>query len=251
MQLEIENVEARKTQQRYARLAGSLFLGVIIIALGGSFVLSRVAGSGTFAETAARIAASERWYRVALSIAVIATLGSALLAFTLYATLKPVNSMLAQLAMIFALGDSFLALLVRMCGFVRLHLYLSAQTSAAGPVFAQVLSELIRNIAGVTENLGGIAFGIGSLLFFFLFFKSRYVPRMLSALGLFASMTWIGLYFATLVFPEERAVFQIVCFPPLALADVITGFYLMLFGVRIEGRGDPSAQHAVISESNP
>ena len=45
MRLEIENAEADKTQRTYARLAGFLFLGVIIIALGGSFVLSRVAGS--------------------------------------------------------------------------------------------------------------------------------------------------------------------------------------------------------------
>lgn len=45
----------------------------------------------------------------------------ALLAFALYVTLKPVNSLLAQLGIIFSLGDSFLALMVRMCSFVRLH----------------------------------------------------------------------------------------------------------------------------------
>ena len=62
MRLEIENAEAEKTQRTYARLAGILFLGVILIALVGGSILSRVAGEGTFAETAARIAASERLY---------------------------------------------------------------------------------------------------------------------------------------------------------------------------------------------
>src|SRR5215813_3730221 len=230
MRLGIENAEANKTQRTYARLAGFLFLGVIITALGSGFILSSIAGSGTFAETAGRIAASERLYRVALSTGVLASLSSVLLAFALYATLKPVNSLLAQLAMIFSVGDSFLGLVVRMCSFVRLHLYTSAQTSAqpvgAAPTLAQTLSDLIRNIAGTTENIGGIAFGVGSLLFFYLFFKSRYIPRILSALGVFASVIWIGLYLASLVFPEKRAVFQYICFPPMALADVITGFYL-------------------------
>ena len=132
MRLEIENATAGKTQRTYARLAGILFLGVIAIALVGGSILSRVAGSGTFAETAARIAASERLYRVALSTVLIATLSSTLLAFALYATLRPVNRLLAQLAMIFSLEDSFLALIVRMCGFVRMHLYEAAHTYNQG-----------------------------------------------------------------------------------------------------------------------
>jgi hypothetical protein len=234
----IDNDEADKTQRRYARLAGVLFLGEIIVAFGGGFILSHVAGSGNFAETATRIAASEYLYRAGLSISVIATLGSVLLAFALYATLKPVNSLLAQLAMIFSLGDSFLALVVRMCSFVRVQLYISAQTAGAGTMGAQALSDLIRSIAGATENLGGICFGIGSLLFFYLFFKSRYIPRGLAGLGVLASAIWTGLYFANLVFPEQHSSFMCICFPPMALADVATGFYLILFAVKSDVHRD-------------
>ncbi|HYK34387.1 DUF4386 domain-containing protein [Alloacidobacterium sp.] len=234
MQSGIENAEATKTQRTYARLAGYLFLGVIIVAFGGGFILSHVAGSGSFAETAKRIAASERLYRVGLSAAVIVSLGSALLAFALYATLRPVNSLLAQLAMIFSLGDSFLALVVRMCDFVRLHLYLSTQTVGPWTADAQSLSDLMRSIGSITENIGGISFGIGSLLFFCLFFKSKYIPRILSGLGVAAAVIWVSVYFANLVFPERHALFMVICFPPMALADVLTGFYLMLFTVKTE-----------------
>ena len=89
------------------------------------------------------------------------------------------------------------------------------------PIFRKGLSDLMRSIAGTTENIGGISFGIGSLLFFYLFFKSNYIPRVLSGLGLAASIIWTCLYFATLVFPERHALFQYICFPPMALADVI------------------------------
>ena len=221
---------------------------MILLAFGSGFIQSHIEGSGTFVQTARRIAASEHLYRAALSISVIASLGSALLAFALYATVKPVDNLLAQLAMIFNVGDSFLALVVRMCSFVRLHLFTSAQTAGAGTIATETLLDLIHNIADTMENIGGIAFGIGSLLFFYLFFKSRYIPRILSALGIFASVIWIALYLARLVFPEKRSVFQSICFPPMAVADVITGLYLMLFAVKTEGRGDQSVQRAAIRE---
>jgi len=242
MRVEIENVEAESTRQKYARLAGFLFLWEIVLALGSGVVLSRIAGSGSFLETARRIAAAEHLYRAALSTVVVVTLSSAVLGFALYVTLKPVSRLLAQLAMIFWLGDAFLGLVVRMCGFVRLHLYLSAQASAAGAATAEGLADLMRSVAGTTENIGGIAFGMGSLLFFYLFFRSRYIPRALSSLGLAASLIWTISYFANLIFPEKHALFQSICFPPMALADVITGFYLLLSGVKTETSDNPPAQ---------
>jgi Domain of unknown function (DUF4386) len=231
-----EQAEGYKTQWIYARLAGFLLLGVIILAFGAGFMLSRIAPGGTFAETAQQIAASQHLYRAALSAVVIVSLGSALLAFALYATLKPVNGLLAQLALVFTLADSFLALVVRMCSFVRMHLYLSVQPVRTEPIAAQSLAELMRTIANTTENIGGICFGIGSFLFFYLFFQSSYVPRALAAFGLLASAIWTTSYFANLIFPEHHAVFQDICFPPMVLAEVLTGFYLILITLRIEGR---------------
>lgn len=224
--------EPDNTQRVYARLAGFLFLWEIILVLISGLILSHVEGTGTLAETSHRIAASEHLYRAALSIVLIVTLSSALLAFALYATLKPVNRLLAQLGMIFWLGDSFLGLVVRMCSFVSLHFDVSAQTDVGGTVTARALADLMRSIAATTENIGGISFGIGSLLFFYLFFKSRYLPRSLSGLGFAASVIWAVLYFANLIFPEQHRVFQYICFPPMAVADVTIGFYLLLSSVK-------------------
>jgi hypothetical protein len=70
--------------------------------------------------------------------------------------------------------------------------------------------------------------------------------RVLSALGLSASVLWTGLYFANLVFPEQHALFQYICLPPMGLADVITGFYLMLFAVKTGVHGNQPAHRATI-----
>lgn len=50
MGLAIEKAGAEKTHRTYARLAGSLLLGVILVALVGGSILSHVAGDGSFAE---------------------------------------------------------------------------------------------------------------------------------------------------------------------------------------------------------
>ena len=68
-----EIVEVNQAQRTYARLAGILMLGAILVAIGGGAILSNIAGSGNFAETAARIAASEPLYRLALSSVLIVT----------------------------------------------------------------------------------------------------------------------------------------------------------------------------------
>ena len=233
----MEQTDASAAQRGYARLAGLLFLGVLVLAFGGGFLASHVAGSGTFVETAQRIAASERLYRIALSIVVLSTLSSALLAFALYATLKPVDNLLAQLGMIFWVGDAFLGLIVRMCAFVRLHLFRAATTSGAVLPAIQGQADFVRNIADTTERLGGICFGIGSILFFLLFFRSKYIPRSLAALGVVASGLWIAMYFAGLIIPDQP-VFRSICFPPMGLADVLTGCYLLFFAIRTDVRRD-------------
>jgi hypothetical protein len=209
-----------------------LFLGAIVLALGSGLMLSHIAGTGSFVETAARIAASERLYRGMLSIAVLVTLSSALLAFALYRVLKIVNGELALLAMIFCLADSVVALVVRMCGFVRLHLYLAALGPGADAGGLERLSDLMRTIAGTTENLGGIAFGIGSAIFFSLFLRSRYMPSWISMLGVVGSVLWTALYFAGLIFPERHGLFQMICFPPMLLAEILAGGYLLFFAMR-------------------
>jgi len=229
---------AEKTRRIYARVAGILLLWLIVNVVIGGLIFPSIPASGTFAEIAKRIRASEHLFRLQPTSLVIEFLSATVLAFALYVTLKPVNSLLALLAMIFHLQDVFLGNVVQMCTFVRLHLYTS-QTFGNGAFSAQVLLDLMRNIAAVTENIGGICFGIALLLFFYLFFESRYIPKIVSGFGFCASAIWVALYFARLVFPEQRALFWLICFPLMGLAIVATGFWLTLFSIRTQSSTDP------------
>lgn len=225
---------AERTQRRYARLAGFLLLWLIITGLAGAITVSSIAGSGTFIEVAQRIAASERLYRVALSSELIETMSAALLAFALYATLKPVDKLLAQMAMYWRLGESFIGGAGMISGFVKLRLYTSPQSIAAlGADQSQVLVDLTRSAGVASYNISAIFFSLGSILFFYLFFRSRYIPRILSVLGLVASVLVPVICFGSLIFPEYAARLQ-YGWAPMAVAEVATGFWLMVFAVKTQ-----------------
>jgi len=236
--IEMEYSPAERTQRFYARIAGFLFLWLIITALAGMLTTSHIVGSGTFAETAKRVVAAERLYRVALSCGLIETLSTVLLAFALYATLRPVNELLAQMAMYWRLGEAFIGGAGTIVDFVRLRLYTSPQSIVTlGTDQSQAFVGLMGDADFASYNMCAIFFSIGSILFFYLFFKSRYIPRILSAFGVFASVSVTITCFSSLIFPEYAAKLQ-YGWLPMALAEVTTGIWLMLFAVKTQARSD-------------
>jgi uncharacterized protein DUF4386 len=226
-QTESEDSSEVRTQRIYARLAGFLFLWLIITALTGMFLNARIAGSGPFAETAKRIAASERLYRLGLLLELIETLSALLLGFALYATLRPIDKFLAQLGMYWRLAESLIGAVGVIFGFVALRAYTSSQPSDQ----AQTIVELTRYLGLGTYNVSALCFSIGSTIFFYLFWKSRYIPRWLAAFGVFASVVVIILCCGTLLFPEYKGTLN-YGWAPMAIAEIVTGFWLML-AVRI------------------
>ena len=246
-QIGMEYSATERTQRIYARVAGFLFLWLIVTGLAGMLTISHIVGSGTFAEIAKRVVASERLYRVALSSELIETLSTVLLAFALYVTLKPVDKLLAQLVMYWRLGESFIGGTGMIFGFVKLGIYTSPQSlEALGSDQSQALVDLTRHAGFASYNISAIFFSIGSILFCYLFFKSRYIPRILSAFGVFASVIVTIVCFGSLIFPEYAATFQ-YGWAPMAIAEVTTGFWLMLFAVKTQTRSDEqSARPAVI-----
>ena len=238
---------AERTQRTYARVAGFLLIWLIITGLAGALTISHIVESGTFAEAAKRVIASEHLYRVALCSELVETLSAVLLTFALYVTLKPVDALLAQIAMYWRLGEAFIGGVGMIFGFVRLGLYRSPQSiGASGTDPSQTLLDLTGNAGFASYNISAIFFSIGSILFFYLFFKSRYIPGILSAFGVFASVVVTIMCFGSLIFPERAAALQ-YGWAPMAIAEVTTGFWLMLFAVKTQAHRDQqSARPAVI-----
>lgn len=235
-QLETDYSSGERTQRFHARLSGFLFLWLIICSLTGDITISHLVGSGTLAETAKRVTVSQHLYRAALCSELIETLSALLLAFTLYATLRPVDKLLAQIAMYWRVGESFIGSVGVLFGFIRLGIYNSAQSiGPSGNGQSQALLDVTGTAGFADYNISAIFFSIGSILFFYLFFKSRYIPRILSVFGVFASVVVTIMCFGTLMFPERGGTL-LYGWAPIALAEVSTGIWLMLFAVKPTGK---------------
>lgn len=191
------------------------------------------------------MAASEYLYRAALCSELVESVSIVLLAFALFVTLKPVDKRLAQIALYFKLGESFISGVMMILGFLMLQLYTSPQSLGAfATVQTQALVDLTGHATADAFNIQAIFFSIGSTLFFFLFFKSRYLPRVLSASGVLASICVTVVCFATLVFPEHAATLQ-YGWAPIGVVELISGFWLMIAAVKTQpGHLQPSAQPA-------
>jgi len=220
------------TQRAYSRLAGFSYLFNYATAVLGVIMISTITGSGTFTEKAARVVASKHLYEFALMSLVVSWVTIVTLAYGLYISVKPVNKRLAQIALFMELCEASVGATIVMWSYAKLQLYTLGQ--AAGPAEKEVLSAVVSATRAAGDSGFQIAmtfFAVGSMIFFYLFYKSRYIPRPIAGIGVFGSVVMLIVSLAALSLPEYAAKLQ-WGWGPMGIAEITTGFWLLIVGVR-------------------
>jgi hypothetical protein len=221
------------TQRFSARVAGLAYLGNYLTAVVGFVGMSAIAGSGDFASRATRLAASEPLYRAALTSMAISWVILSLQAYALYVTLKPVSTHVARFAGILQGSQAVVGAVSVMFGFAILAVYTNAQT--AGPLNGdqlQILHGIVTASYDSGFNIAMLFFGPASLLFFYLFYKSGYLPRALAGLGVVGSTLMIVAAAAALIQAPGLKAITIAAWAPTGIAEVATAFWLAIKGIR-------------------
>jgi hypothetical protein len=232
----VTNSETEKSQIRYARLAGFMYLFVDIAYALGMFITNRFQVPSNFSETAHKIMGSEMLYRIGLSSTLIGGLCTVLLAMGLYGAVKPINKNLAMLALVFRLVEATLFGVVSIVSFSVLRLYTGADSvNVFDAKQLSVLVSLSSEAGSAGFNIGAIFFSMGSILFFYLFLKSKYIPKVLSALGLFGSVLVPIVCFWSLIMPQSAGILQFGWLP-VAIAEILVGLWLLFKGVNLRPR---------------
>jgi uncharacterized membrane protein len=73
---------------------------------------------------------------------------------------------------------------------------------------------------------------MGSTIFFYLFLKSNYIPRVLSVLGLCSSVLAAIVFFGLLISPDHAATLRPGSIP-IVVAEVLVGLWLLFKGVNV------------------
>jgi Domain of unknown function (DUF4386) len=225
------------SQRSYARFAGLMYILVLLLDIAGGVIVSSVGGNGTFAEASQRIIASETLYRVGLGVALVGSLSTILLAVSLYATLKPVDGNLTMMALLFRSAESAIGAVGIVIAFAVLQIQLAV--NHAGAFDANQLGALANFSPATVTGVNAIFFSSGSTVFFYVFLKSGYIPRPLSAWGIFASLVYLGVWFTDLIVPNHPGLVTILGSLPILVAEVGTALWLLIAGIRIPVSLDP------------
>jgi hypothetical protein len=191
-----------------ARLAGLLFL-----ADNALYIVSFLAS----------VAGPEQFRRPAVAFQAIASAGTIALAWAFYELLKPAGQGLALMALLFRVAEAALFGITAMFSV----LLLSNKTGGldqAGLTFA-------RSARFASSSIGEVYFCAGSAVFFYLLFRSRFIPRAIAALGLVATMFIFASALAQIGAPAlaGRLAFSN---PLLLIAETVTGVWLLVVGAK-------------------
>lgn len=224
---------AADVQIRYARIAGFVYLLLIALYMGGQFLIDHVVGTGDFAQRLARIVEGQTLYRIGLVLQLLASVFTVLLAYALYVVVRPVNERIARLALYFRLAEAFSGV-TAFISFGTLSLQSDPKyLQSFGMAQLETMVGLAKSVDFVSFNTATLFFSFGSILFFHLFAKTRYIPRVLSVFGVFASVVTLLTSLGNLVFPASADLLQFG-WAPIFLAEITTGLWLLVRGVRVE-----------------
>ena len=219
------------SQRTYARLAGLMYLVVIALDISGLLIVSQVTADGNFVTAAHSIMAAETLYRVGLGLLLAGSLGVIVLGAALYVTLRPVDGNLALTALLFRTVEAAVGVMGVITSFTVLRLELAAtHTGAFSPDQLGALADLATN--GVGMQVDAITFSLGSTLFFLVLLRSAYIPRILSAWGVFASMLYLAVELLSLILPQAAIVVTVATLPVL-IAEIMTGGWLLIAGISV------------------
>jgi hypothetical protein len=172
-------------QNKVSRVLGVAFLLQFITSVSSGSLLRPVwLVAGDISATMLKIAESPRLFRVNILLDMLTALGVIFLGAVLFVTLRKQNETVALVALGFYVLEAGLLAASKMASFSLLRISQEFAT-AGGPDYLPTLGNLaLESMDFLGDTLHVLAFCLGAILFYVLFYKSRVIPRGLSLWGL-------------------------------------------------------------------
>ena len=208
------------------RFLGAAFLLQAIASLvSGLFLLQPLTESGNVSAIMQAFAANVVQARASIVGEMITAIGIVMLGALLYLTLKREDERIALVAMGLYLVEATILVVSRIPVFLLLLVSQEAGT-AADPAYLQTLGRLFYESQDFGYSLHMVPFALGATLFYYLFFKSRLIPRWLSIWGLIAApAALVGMVFVLFGFTVP-----IIVFLPNLPFELTIGVWLLVRG---------------------
>lgn len=221
----------RDSNKKIAKITGILFIIATVAGVVGSSLTSPIVGAPDYLV---QIAANKNLIVLGAIFSFVAGIGSAGIAISLYPVLRKYNEGLALGSVGFRLieGVFYIVSTLGLLSLLSLSREYASAGSQAAPMF-QVLGNLILEVrvwAGFV--LAVIAFCIGGAMYYYIMYRSRLIPRWLSAWGL-AGLALLFLMTLLLAFGEEISApsgKQLLLAVPIAIQEMVLAVWLIVKG---------------------
>ncbi|OQW56656.1 MAG: hypothetical protein A4S17_13550 [Proteobacteria bacterium HN_bin10] len=225
-----------RSPQTVARIAGALYLLIIVVAsFGEFFVRSPLVVIDDAAATAANISASGQLFRWGAGAQLITLVCDVALAALFYLLMRPVNEVVALLSCFFRLG----AILIVAASIVFYTLPIMLLQDAS---LQQGLStEIIHSLSLLSLRLHTAAytvclflFGVHCLLLGWLIASAKFLPRLIGVALILAGFAYVANSFSFFVYPPATALIFPVMVPLAFAAEAALALWLLFVGVKAD-----------------
>lgn len=222
--------------QFYARIAGVLYLIIIVLGIFGEmYVRNSLVVPGDATATANNIMASELLWRIGSTGQLVMLLCAIPLALILYVFLKSVNKPVAQLAVFFNLVAIAVESLVNLNLFTALQLLSGAgYLTAFEPQQLHALATLSIKTHAAGYNISLLIFGFNCLAWGYLIYKSVFFPKIIGIMLIVCWLCYTVNSFAWFLAPKVGAVLFPAIVLPCFIAELALCLYLLVKGINIE-----------------
>jgi hypothetical protein len=226
------------TQHRAVKIAGIFFiLNLLVPLFNWTLVLNKFNVPENILATASNIISNELLFRIGITVELLMSVGLIVLALALYKILKPVNKTLSLFALLLKFIEATLMTVTVVIPFVALQ-FLTANASMT--VFSleqlQFPIGVIFHAHTAITAIPMVFLGLDMMIFSYLFFKSNYVPRIISCFGII-SFALIFIHALMFILAPEFATMpinQIIFWTPSGLFEIIIGGWLLIKGIMIQ-----------------
>lgn len=220
------------------KVAGFMFLLAFIgPTLNWAFTLSKFIVKENVMVTANNVMANPLLFRVGITIELFMAVCLIILALVLYRILKQISKNLALLALLLKLVEATIVVAIVLISFIALQI-LDEQSNLTSftPDQLKIPVGFILNSHTLLYSIPMVFLGIDMMIFTYLFFKSRYIPRIIAVFG-FLSFALILIHsLMYIIAPDYAALWinQIIFYAPSGIFELVIGTWLLTKGINSE-----------------
>lgn len=211
---------------RTARITGLLYLGIIVPAIFGFFIIrGQMFDPGDAAATLSSLAERETLARIGLVMELGTATCMALLALWFYRLFRSVDSFLAVAVMV--LGEFNAVGLFGSTAFLATALDVAVDPSLGG---AATTAQLMYVTSGSFWHVGTVAAGLWLIPMGLLVLRSRWMPRLMGWLLIAGGVGYVLHAFILYLAPDAATIASVLVWP--SVSEFWMAGYLLVKGVR-------------------